>query len=95
MNTILAVIGFLAVGGGVSLCDVCDATHGAVAAESAPRWQVRRVLTRLAGVSRVDVTYEPSRAVVAYDPSVVTVAQLVAAIETLGYTATAITPAAT
>ena len=79
MNKILAAIGVLAVGGGLSLCDVCGATHGAVAAKSAPQ---------MASVAH-------ARAVVAYDPSVVTVAQMVAAIKTLGYTATAVTPAAT
>ena len=121
MNKILAAIGVLAVGGGLSICDVCGATHSAVEAKSAPQvasvphaaemrivtfkvegmtccgcvFVVRRVRTRLAGVSKVDATYEQSRAVVAYDPSVVTVAQMVAAIKTLGYTATAVTSAAT
>src|SRR3990172_1361166 len=41
MNKILAAIGVLAVGGGLSICDVCGATHSAVAAKSAP--QVARV----------------------------------------------------
>ena len=121
MNKILAAIGVLTVGGGLSLCDVCGATHSAVAAKSAPQvasvphaaeirivtfkvkgmtcggcvFGVRRVLTRLAGVSKVDVSYEQSRAVVTYDPAAVTVEQMVAAIKTLGYTATAVTPAAT
>ncbi len=121
MNKILAAIGVLAVGGGLSICDVCGTGQSAVAATSGPPvarvphaaeirivtfkvegmtcggcvFGVRRVLTRLAGVSKVDVTYEQSRAVVAYDPSVVTVAQMVAAIKTLGYTATVVAPPAT
>lgn len=121
MNKILATVGILAVGGVLSICDVCGATNSAAAAKSTPpvatvspaagirivtfkvegmtcggcAFAVRRVLTRLAGVSKVDVTYEPSRAVVAYDPSVVTVEQMVAAIKTLGYKATAVTTAAT
>jgi len=53
---------------------------------------VRKVLTRLKGVSRAEVTYEDSRAVVTYDPAAVTVAQVAAAIKTLGYTATVIAP---
>lgn len=55
---------------------------------------VRKVLSRLPGVSKADVSYEKSRALVTYDPGVVTTAQMVAAIKTLGYTATveALTP---
>ncbi len=45
---------------------------------------VRRVLTRLTGVSKADVSYESSRAVVTYDPAAVTVEQMIAAIKTLG-----------
>lgn len=56
---------------------------------------VRKVLTRLPGVSRVDVTYEQSRAVVTYDPAAATVEQMVAAIRTLGYTAAVIGQTAT
>ena len=51
---------------------------------------VRKVLTRLPGVSKADVTYEESRAVVTYDPTAVTVAQMTAAIKTLGYKATVV-----
>jgi mercuric transport protein len=51
---------------------------------------VRKVLTRLPGVSKADVTYEDSRAVVTYDPAAVTVAQMTAAIKTLGYKATVV-----
>jgi copper chaperone CopZ len=51
---------------------------------------VRKVLTRLPGVSKADVTYEDSRAVVTYDPARVTVAQMTAAIKTLGYKATVV-----
>lgn len=48
----------------------------------------RTVLKRLPGVTAADVSYEKGTAVVTYDPSKVTVAQMVAAIKTLGYTAT-------
>lgn len=51
---------------------------------------VRKVLTRLRGVSKADVSYEKSSAVVTYDPATVTVQQMVSAIKTLGYTATVI-----
>ena len=46
------------------------------------------VLKRLPGVTKADVSYEKGTAVVKYDPAKVTVAQMVAAIKTLGYTAT-------
>jgi mercuric ion binding protein len=49
---------------------------------------VRKVLTRLGGVSKADVSYDKREAVVTYDPAKVTVEQLIAAIKTLGYTAT-------
>lgn len=48
----------------------------------------RTVLQRLPGVTTADVSYEKGTAVVTYDPAKVTVAQMVAAIKTLGYTAT-------
>lgn len=48
----------------------------------------RRVLTRLDGVRSADVSYENRRAVVTYDASKVTIEQMFAAIETLGYKAT-------
>lgn len=51
---------------------------------------VRKVLTRLPGVTTADVSYEGQRAKVSYDPTKVTVAQMVAAIKTLGYTATVV-----
>lgn len=51
---------------------------------------VRKVLTRLPGVTTADVSYEGQRARVSYDPGKVTVAQMVAAIKTLGYTATVV-----
>ena len=54
---------------------------------------VRKVLTRLLGVSKADVTYEQSGAVVTHDPAVVTVAKMIAAIRTLGYAATVVAPA--
>ena len=54
----------------------------------------RKVLTRLPGVAKADVSYEKGTAVVTYDPRKVTVEQMVAAIRTLGYTATPVAPAA-
>ena len=48
----------------------------------------RKVSTRLTGVAKADVSYEKGTAVVTYDPRKVTVEQMVAAIKTLGYTAT-------
>lgn len=48
---------------------------------------VRKVLTRLDGVTRADVSYEKGTAVVHFDPAKVTPAQMLAAIKTLGYTA--------
>lgn len=48
----------------------------------------RRALTRLPGVAKADVSYERGTAIVTYDPAKVTVPQMVAAIKTLGYTAT-------
>ncbi len=54
---------------------------------------VRKVLTRLPGVSKADVSYERSRAVITYNPAAVTVGKMIAAIKTLGYIATAVPPA--
>lgn len=54
----------------------------------------RKVLTRLPGVAKADVSYEKGTAVVTYDPRKVTVEQMVAAIKTLGYTATPAAPVA-
>lgn len=51
---------------------------------------VRKVLTRLEGVTKADVSYEDSRAVVTYDPEKVTVEHMIAAIKTLGYEATVV-----
>lgn len=51
----------------------------------------RKVLTRLPGVAKADVSYEKGTAVVTYDPAKVTEAQMLAAIKTLGYTATKVT----
>ena len=48
----------------------------------------RKVLTRLDGVEKAVVTYEPPRAVVTFDPRKVSVPQMIAAIKTLGYRAT-------
>lgn len=50
----------------------------------------RKLLTRLDGVSKAEVNYEKAEAVVTYDAKKVTVAQLIAAIEKLGYKATVI-----
>ncbi|MBX9856976.1 MAG: cation transporter [Gemmatimonadaceae bacterium] len=51
----------------------------------------RKVLTRLPGVTKAEVSYEKGTAVITYDPAKVTEAQMVAAIKTLGYTATKVT----
>ena len=51
---------------------------------------VRRVLERLAGVQKADVSYEKQRAVVTYDPDKVTIEQMIAAISTLKYRATVV-----
>lgn len=48
----------------------------------------KKVLTRLTGVTKAEVSYEKKEAVVTYDPAKVTVKQMIAAIKTLGYTAT-------
>lgn len=50
----------------------------------------RKVLERLDGVTRADVSYEKKQAVVTFDPAKVTVAQMIAAIATLKYTATVV-----
>jgi copper chaperone CopZ len=55
----------------------------------------RKVLERLEGVSKADVSYEEKRAVVTYDAKKVTVAQMIAAVATLKYTATVLKPATT
>lgn len=54
---------------------------------------VRTVLTRLPGVSKADVSYEQSKAVITYNPAAVNVGKMIAAIKTLGYIATAVAPA--
>lgn len=48
---------------------------------------VRKVLTRLDGVARADVSYEKGTAVVQFDAAKVAPAQMIAAIRTLGYSA--------
>lgn len=53
----------------------------------------RKVLTQMNGVTRADVSYEKSEAVVTYDDQKVTVEQMIAAIKTLGYGATVVAPA--
>ncbi len=51
----------------------------------------RAVLTRLKGVTKADVSYEKGTAVVTFDPAKVTIAQMIAAIATLKYSATLVT----
>lgn len=48
----------------------------------------RKVLKRLDGVSKVDVSYEEKRATVIFDATKVTVQRMIAAVATLTYTAT-------
>lgn len=48
----------------------------------------KMALTRLPGVTKAEVSYEKKEAIVAYDPAKVTVEEMIAAIKTLGYTAT-------
>jgi mercuric ion binding protein len=50
---------------------------------------VKKVLTRLEGVSKAVVSYETKSAVVTFDPARVSVDKMIRAIKTLGYTATA------
>lgn len=52
----------------------------------------RKVLERLDGVAKADVSYEHKRAVVTFDPAKVTVEQMIAAVATLKYTATVVGP---
>lgn len=52
---------------------------------------VRKVLGKLDGVGKTEVSYEKQRAVVTYDSVNVTVEQMIAAIKTLGYKATVVT----
>jgi copper chaperone len=54
----------------------------------------RVVLERLPGVKEATVRYEEKSAVVTYDPDRVSVQQMIAAVKTLGYTATVV-PAGT
>jgi mercuric transport protein len=53
----------------------------------------RKVLERLDGVQKVEVSYEQRRAVVTYDPDKVTVEQMIASVKQLGYTASVIAAA--
>lgn len=52
----------------------------------------RKVLERLPGVSKAEVSYPEGTAVVTYDPEKVTVEQMVAAVKKLGYTASLLEP---
>ena len=47
----------------------------------------RKVLERLDGVTTAEVNYEKKQAVVIFDPAKVTIAQMIAAVATLKYTA--------
>lgn len=92
------------------LCQPSAAVAGSVPTLAASRYTVtlriegmtcggctiatRKVLERLDGVSKADVSYEQKRAVVTYDPAKVTVAQMIAAVATLKYTATVVTSTA-
>lgn len=135
MHKMLAAIGVVVVGGGLSLCGLCGTARtasgrgggpGSVAVANAQMALaptavrpagtsattqaeaktitlaiqgmtcggcvvgVRTVLARLPGVSKAEVSYKTRRAVVTYDPARVSVAQMTAAIRTLGYTATVV-----
>jgi copper chaperone CopZ len=48
---------------------------------------VRTALERLAGVAKAEVTFEPGRAVVRYDPATVTIEQMIEAVRTAGFQA--------
>jgi mercuric transport protein len=50
----------------------------------------RKVLERLDGVTKADVSYEQKRAVVTFDPQKVTTQQMIAAVAMLKYTATVV-----
>lgn len=50
----------------------------------------RKVLERLDGVTKAEVSYEQKTAVVIYDPAKVTTAQMIQAVATLKYTATVV-----
>lgn len=50
----------------------------------------RKVLERLDGVTKADVSYEQKTAVVIYDPAKVTTAQMIQAVATLKYTASVV-----
>ena len=50
----------------------------------------RKVLERLDGVTSAEVSYEKKQAVVIHDPAKVTVAQMIAAVATLKYTASVV-----
>lgn len=50
----------------------------------------RKVLERLDGVQKADVSYERKLAIVTYDPAKVTTRQMIAAVATLDYTATVV-----
>ncbi|MGQ0648361.1 MAG: heavy-metal-associated domain-containing protein [Gemmatimonadaceae bacterium] len=51
---------------------------------------VRKVLTRLDGVTKAEVDLEKKHAVVTFDPSRVTTDQMIAAIKKLGFAATVV-----
>ncbi|MGQ0562722.1 MAG: metal-binding (seleno)protein [Gemmatimonadota bacterium] len=51
----------------------------------------RKIIARLAGVTKAEVSYETKQAVVTYDPARVTIEQIIAAVRKLGYRAEVIT----
>ena len=57
-------------------------------------FSARKVLTRLDGVTAADVSYEKREAIVSYDDAKVNVDEMIAAIRTLGYTASVVAPPA-
>lgn len=46
----------------------------------------------LAGIKQVDVSYKQQKMVVKFDESIITIAQIITAVENLGYTAQQLSP---
>ncbi len=89
MNKMLAAISVLAVGGGLSLCDVCGAPRSAVASELAS-------LTPAAnGPAAPAVSAAETRMVTFKVDGMTCGGCVIAAIKTLGYTATVVPSTAT
>ncbi|MGQ0814983.1 MAG: metal-binding (seleno)protein [Gemmatimonadota bacterium] len=51
----------------------------------------RKIIEKLAGVTKAEVSYETKQALVTHDPAKVTIEQIIAAVKKLGYTAEVIT----